>query len=160
MKKFLLSILLLASYNFAVDFACVDSQKIVTQSKYVAKAQKEFRTLMEKYQKKLIEKQKRIEQLRKEIQQGVLSESAKKKKEQELQRLEREVRRLQLEAQEQLNRKRKELEEKVFKRVQSVVKSIAKRKKLKVVFDCAAMIYHEPQVDITSEVLKKLDASK
>ncbi len=160
MKKLLLGLLFFASLNFALDFACVDSQKIVTQSKYVAKAQKVFRTLMEKYQKKLIEKQRKIEQLRKELQHGFLSESAKKKKEDEIQRLEREIRELQLEAQEQLNRKKEELEEKVFKKVQAVVKDVAKKKKLKVVFDCAAMIYYEPKVDITSDVLKKLDASK
>ena len=160
MKKLLLGMVLLASYNFALDLACVDSQKIVTQSKYIAKAQKEFRTLMESYQKKLIEKQKRIEELRKELQQGVLSENARRKKEQEIQKLEREIRKLQLEAQEQLNKKKKELEERVFKRVQNVVKQIAKKRKLKVVFDCAAMIYYEPKVDITSEVLKKLDTSK
>ena len=38
MKKLFLGLLFLASLNFALDFACVDSQKIVTQSKYVAKA--------------------------------------------------------------------------------------------------------------------------
>ena len=160
MKKFFLSLILLVSTSIAADFACVDSQKIVTQSKYVAKAQKEFRNLMERYQKQLMEKQKKIEELRRQLEQGVLSENAKKKKEQEIQKLEMEIRKLQLEAQEQLNKKRKELEEKIYKRLQGVVKEIAKKKKLQVVFDCAAMIYHEPKVDITAEVLKKLDATK
>ncbi len=160
MKKLLLSLLIVFSFNFALDYACVDTQKIVTQSKYVAKAQKEFRELMDQYQKKIIDKQKKLEELRKEIDQGVLSESARNKKIQQIQQLEMEIRQLQLEAQEKLNRKRKELEERVFKRLQAVVKDIAKRKKLKVVFDCAAMIYHQPSVDITTEVLKKLDATK
>ncbi len=160
MKKILLGLFLLTSFTYSHDFACVDSQKIVAQSKYVAKAQKEFRTLMEKYQEKLIAKQKKIEELRKELQQGVFSESARRKKEQEIQKLEMEVRELQMEAQEQLNRKREELEEKVFKKVQSVVKDVARKKRLKVVFDCAAMLYYEPKVDITSEVLRKLDASR
>ena len=160
MKKLFFSFMFLASVSVAADYACVDSQKIVTQSKYVAKAQKEFRNLMESYQKQLIEKQKKIEELRKQLEQGVLSESAKKKKEEEIQRLEMEIRKLQLEAQEKLNKKRKELEEKIYKRLQNVVKEIAKKKKLQVVFDCAAMIYHEPKVDITREVLKKLDAAK
>jgi len=160
MKKVLSSLLLIASLSYAADFACIDSQKIITQSKYVAKAQEEFRALMDKYQKELTERQKKIEQLRKELQQGVLSESAKKKKEQEIQKLEREMRELQLEAQENLNKKKDELEEKLFTRVQTIVSDIAKKRNLKAVVDCGTMIYYSPEVDITSEVLKELDASQ
>ena len=160
MKKFLLSLMFMVSISLGVDIACVNTEKIIRESKFIAKAQMELRKELEKYQKQITEKQKKLETLRKEVEQGILSEQAKKKKTKQIEALEEELRRLQIEAQAKLTKKRSELEKKVLNRVIEVVKNISQKSNYKAVLDCATMLYYNPQIDITSEVLKELDKTE
>ena len=160
MKKFLLALVLMGGFSFAVDIACVNTEKIVRESKFIAKAQMELRRELEKYQRQITEKQKKLETLKKEVEQGILSEQAKKKKTKQIEALEEELRKLQIEAQAKLTKKKGELEKMVFNRVIEVVENIAQKSNFKAVFDCATMLYYNPQIDITSEVLRELDKTK
>lgn len=157
MKKFLFPFLVLSSFLLAADFACVDTNKIVRESKFIAKAQQELKGELEKYQQLIAQKQRKMEDLKKALESKVLSESAKKKKMEELEKLEEDLRKLQVEAQAKLSRKKAELEKLVFDRVINIVREKAKAKKLKAVFDCNTMLYTDKSIDITEEVLKELD---
>ncbi|NPA32109.1 MAG: OmpH family outer membrane protein [Aquificae bacterium] len=157
MKKFILALLILGALSFGLDFACVDTGKVVRESKFIAKAQMELKRELERYQKLINRKQKRMEEIRKSLESKALSESAKQKRIKELEKLEEELRKLQVEAQTKLARKKAELEKMVFDKVISIVEKKAKAKKLKAVFDCNAMLYVDKSVDITDEVLKELD---
>jgi len=157
MKKFLVFMTLVAGISFSLDFACVDTNKVIRESKFIAKAQSELRRELEKYQKLIQEKQKELTRLKKSLESKVLSEKAKEKKVKRIEQLEEELRKLQVEAQSKLSRKKAELERMVFEKVIKVVKAIAKKRKIKAVFDCNSMLYWDKSIDITSEVLRELD---
>ncbi|GAB6066125.1 OmpH family outer membrane protein [Aquifex pyrophilus] len=157
MKKFFLSLALAGGFIFALDFACVDTNKIIRESKFIAKTQQEFKRDIEKYQREIESKQKKLEELKKKAESGVISEKAKKKTMEEIERLEEELRKLQVEAQTKLTKKKSQLEQMIFDKVIAVVENKAKNKGLKAVFDCNMLLYKDQSIDITDEILKELD---
>lgn len=157
MKKILFPFLVLSSFLVAADFACVDTNRIIRESKFITKAQQELKRELEKYQQMIVQKQREMEDLKKALESKVLSENARKKKMEELEKLEEDLRKLQVEAQTKLSRKKAELEKLVFDRIINIVKEKAKAEKLKAVFDCNTMLYTDKLIDITEEVLRELD---
>jgi len=157
MKKFFAVLMFLAGVSFSLELACVNINKIIRESKFIAKAQAELRSELEKYQKLIQEKQKKLEELKKSLESKALSQKAKEKKAKEIEQIEDELRKLQVEAQAKLSRRKAELEKMVFDKVIKIVQNTAKKKKIKAVFDCNSMLYWDKGIDITNEVLRQLD---
>lgn len=140
-----------------VKFACVDPNRILQESKLVAQAQKELREKLIEYQTKLSNKQKKLEELKKQIESKAISQKAKEEKIKEYQKLESEARALQEKAQKELEDMRQRLESTVYNRVREAAEKLAKERGYTGVMDCGVFIYKEPEMDITTEVIKIID---
>jgi outer membrane protein len=153
--------LLVSGFSFAqAKFTCIDTNRILSESKLVAEAQGELRSKLMEYQNKLKKKEKRLEELKKQIESKAISEKVKEKKIKEYQKIESEARELQEKAQRELTEMRQRLENMVFNRVKEASEKIAKERGLAGILDCGAFIYRDPELDITTEVIKLIDAGK
>ena len=139
--------------------ACVDTNRILQESKLVAQAQKELRDKLIEYQTQLSGKEKKLQELKKQIESKAISQKAKEEKIKEYQRIESEARTLQEKAQKELADMKQRLENMVYNRVKEAAEKLAKEKGYTGVMDCAVFIYRESEMDITTEVIKLIDAS-
>jgi len=156
----LLFTLLLVGVGLAKDrFACIDTNRILNESKLVAQAQKELRDKLLEYQKLLGDKEKKLEELRKQIESKAISQKVKEEKIKEFQKIESEARTLQEKAQRELEEMRRRLESMVFSRVKEASEKLARERGLSGVLDCAAFIYKESDIDITTRVIEMIDRS-
>ncbi len=148
------------TFSFAqVRIACVDTNRILQESKLVAQAQGELRGKLMEYQSKLSKKERRLEELKKQIESKAISQKAKEEKIKEYQKVESEARALQEKAQRELQEMKERLETMVYNRVKEAAEKIAKERNLMGVMDCAVFIYKDPEIDITTEVIKMVDQS-
>ena len=162
MFKFLTGLFIaLAGFAFAqAKFTCIDTNRILSESKLVADAQGELRSKLMEYQNQLRKKEKQLEDLRKQIESKAISKKVKEKKMKEYQKLESEARKLQEKAQRELNEMRQRLENMVFNRVKEASEKLAKERGYAGVLDCGAFIYRDPDLDITTEVIRIIDKGK
>jgi outer membrane protein len=157
MKKLLFLALTLLSISYAQEkFACVDTGRILKESKLVAQAQTELREKLLEYQKKISEKEKKLEELKKQIESKAISKKKREEKIKEYQKIEAEARELQEKAQIELTSLKERLENMVYNRVREVVKKLSKENGYSAVLDCAVLLY-KGELDITTEVLDLLD---
>jgi len=158
MKKFLLASVLLSSLSFAQQkFACVDSNRILEESQTVKKAQEELRAKAQSYQKQLDEKARRLEELQKQIESKAISQKVREEKIKEYQKTEAEAMEIQQKAQKELGELRSKLEEDLTKKVRQIAEEISKQNGFTGVIDCAVFVYRSAEIDITEEVIKRLD---
>ncbi len=139
--------------------ACVDTNRILQESKLVAQAQKELREKLIEYQTKLSGKEQKLEELKKQIESKAISQKAKEEKIKEYQKIESEARTLQEKAQKELADMKQRLENMVYNRVKEAAEKLAKERGYTGVMDCGVFIYKEPEMDITTEIIKMIDES-
>ncbi len=140
-------------------FACVDTNRILQESKLVATAQGELRGKLIEYQSKLSKKEQRLEELKKQIESRAISQKVKEEKIKEYQRIESEARELQEKAQKELGEMKQRLETMVYNRVKEAAEKLAKERGYTGILDCGVFIYKESDIDITTEIIKIIDAS-
>ncbi len=163
MRAFLYAVVYLAFIGVSfssVGFTCIDTNRILSESKLVAEAQNELRNKLLQFQQELRKKEEKLQELKKQIDSKALSETVKEKKREEYRKVEREARELQEKAQKELNDMRQRLENMVFNRVKEASEKLAREKGYKGVLDCGAFIYRDPELDITTEVIKIIDKGK
>ena len=159
-KFIALTVIAFISLTFAqVKFACVDTNRILQESKLVAQAQSELRGKLVEYQKQISDKQKKLEELKKQIESKAISQKVKEEKIKEYQRIESEARQVQEKAQKELGEMKQRLETMVFNRVKEATEKLAKEKGYTGVMDCGVFIYKDPEIDITTEVIQLVDKS-
>ncbi|MDQ7037775.1 MAG: OmpH family outer membrane protein [Aquificota bacterium] len=156
--KFLILFLGIAGLSLAqARLACVDTNRILQESKLVASAQGELRSKLVEYQGKLSQKERRLEELKKQIESKAISQKAKEEKIKEYQKLEAEWRELQERAQRELAEMKQRLENMVYNRVKEAAEKIAKDRGFAGIIDCGVFIYRDPDMDITTEVIRMID---
>ncbi len=162
MKKALTAIgfaALLSLPTFGGDkFACIDTNRILNESKLVQSAQEELRNKLVEFQKEMSKKQERLQELKKKIESKAISQKVKEEKIKEYQKVESEARQLQEKAQRELESMKQRLEQMVFNKVKESAGKLAKDKSLAGIMDCAVFIYKDPSMDITGEIIKLIDA--
>lgn len=162
MKKALTAIgfaALLSLPTFGGDkFACIDTNRILNESKLVQSAQEELRNKLVEFQKEMSKKQEKLQELKKKIESKAISQKVKEEKIKEYQKVESEARQLQEKAQRELESMKQRLEQMVFNKVKESAGKLAKDKSLAGVMDCAVFIYKDPSMDITGEIIKLIDA--
>jgi len=141
----------------AQKFACVDTNRILQESKLVADAQKELREKLVEFQKELSKKEQRLEELKKQIESKAISKQVKEQKIKEYQKVESEARELQTKAQKELNEMKQRFENMVYNRVKEAAQKISKERKYSGVMDCGVFIYKDAELDITTDVIKLVD---
>lgn len=155
----LMAVILMTGISYAVpNFACVDTNRILQESKLVADAQKELREKLIDYQSQLGKKEQQLEELKKQIESKAISQQAKEQKIKEYQKLESEARELQTKAQKELGEMKERLETMVYNRVKEAAEKLAKERGYTGVMDCGVFIYKDTNLDITTEIIKIVDA--
>jgi len=159
-KLTVLTLISFISLTFAqVKFACVDTNRILQESKLVAQAQSELRGKLVEYQAQLSEKEKKLQELKKQIESKAVSQKIKEEKIKEYQKIESEARQVQEKAQKELGEMKQRLETMVFNRVREAAEKLAKEKGYTGVMDCGVFIYKDPEIDITTDVIQLVDKS-
>lgn len=154
---FTLLILAIGGISYGQSFACVDTNRILQESKLVAQAQGELRDKLLEFQSQLTQKEQKLEELKKQIESKAISQKVKEEKIKEYQKIESEARELQQKAQEELENMKQRLEAMVYNRVREAAEKLAKKKGLAGVMDCAVFLYREPDMDVTTEIIRIMD---
>lgn len=161
MKITLFILVLALSLSFAQQkFACVDPNKILSESKLVKGKEAQLKTKVEEYQKQLDQINKKLEELRKQIESKGIAQNVREQRIKEYQKTEAEGMELQQKAQKELSEIKGKMEEEIIARVRSISEDIAKKQGFTGVMDCSAFIYKSAEIDITAEVIQRLDQQK
>ncbi len=161
MKKALLVVALFAGFSFAQQkFACVDPNRILSESQLVKGKETQLRAKVEEYQKQLDQINKRLEELKKQIESKGIAQNVREQRIREYQKTEAEGMELQQKAQKELSEIKGKMEEEIISRVRGISEEIAKKQGFTGVLDCSVFIYKSAEIDITTEVIQRLDQQK
>ncbi len=164
MKKFISIFLSFAfififvpSINAQLKIAVVDIYKVLNESEKGKKAVADLQNILESRQKILEEKQKKIQMLREEYERkkSVLSEDARKTKEDEIERLGRELQRTAVDYQIELEKKQNEITQSMLKEIREIINEIAQKEGYDLILEKAEQIvvYVTNNIDITDKVI-------
>lgn len=141
-------------------FVCVDPGRILQESKLVKEKEAKLKSSVEQYQKQLDEKNRKLEELKKQIESKGISQKAREEKIKEYQRIEAEGMELQQKAQKELSELKAKIEEELLAKVRSISEELAKKQGFTGILDCSAFVYKTADIDITVEVIQRLDQQK
>ena len=93
---------------------------------------------------------------------GVMNEAARAQLEKDIEKQQVDGQRFQQDAQAEINELQQEVQNDFIKKVSPIIEAVAKEKGLQFVFDLnnAGLAYFDPALDLSTEVIKKLDGSK
>jgi outer membrane protein len=104
-----------------------------------------------------MKKPRNLEELKKQIESKSINQKAREEKIREYQKIESEAFELQQKAQKELAEMKAKLEEELTKKVKDIAQDISKKDGFAGVLDCSVFVYNAPEIDITTEVIKRLD---
>jgi len=144
--------------------AFVDINAIAANSTSGKEASKRLEALQTKKSAEIQEKNKQLQATQTKLTTGgtVLNDAARGQLEKEVARMQRDIQTLQQDAQAEFDELRNDLMGEFQKRLLPVIEEVAKEKGLHAVFSIAdsGAAYVHPGLNITDEVVKKLDAKK
>lgn len=164
MKRFLIFFislgLVLAFTTLAkaeIKIGVVDLFKILNESEEGKKAVGELQSMVDSRQKALEEKQKKIQALKEEYdkKKAVLSEDARKAKEEEIERLGRDLQRSAADYQVELQKKQNEITQSMLKEIRQIINDYAKKEGYNLIIEKAEqlILYSTLEVDITDKII-------
>ncbi len=140
-----------------VKVGVVDLYRVLNESEEGKKAVNELQSMFDSRQKTLEEKQKKIQNLRDEYEKkkAVLSEEARKSKEDEIERLGRELQRTAADYQVELQKKQNEITQSMLKEIRQIINDFAKKEGYSLILEKVEqiVIYSTPEVDITDKII-------
>src|SRR5215470_4506881 len=144
--------------------AVVDFQKAVTENTEGKKAQERFMAELNKRQKEFEDKQKAMTDAQTKLQNGdkALSDTAKADLAKQIDKLNTELQRMNDDAQKDLGDLQQQLFRPIAEKTQDVLKSYSNENGFAVVFDISqgnAILYWQDVADITTEIIRRVDAS-
>lgn len=135
----------------------VDLYRVLNESEEGKKAVTELQNMLESRQKTLEEKQKKIVALKEEYdkKKSVLSEDARKAKEEEIDRLSRELQRTAADYQVELQKKQNEITQSMLKEIRQIINDFAQKEKYNLIIEKAEqiIIFVTPDVEITDQII-------
>ena len=153
-----------APFPAGAKTAFINPQRIFQESVEGKAALARINTLVQQKQKEGQDKQKALEANQQKLQNssGVMNEQARSQLEKEIERMQREGQRFQQDAQAEIQELQNEVQQEFIKRVSPLIESVAKEKGLQMVFDLsnAGLAWWDPGLDLTTDVIKKLDGAK
>lgn len=146
-----------AGVNAEIKLGIVDLYRILNESEEGKKAVNELQSMVDSRQKTLEEKQKKIQTLKEEYdkKKAVLSEDARKAKEEEIERLGRDLQRTAADYQVELQKKQNEITQSMLKEIRQIINEYAKKEGYNLILEKAEQIilYSTPEVDITDKII-------
>jgi len=143
--------------------AFVDIQSIASNSSAGKEATKKLQDLTSKKSAEIADKNKQLQAAQSKLQQGgaVLNDTARQGLEKDVDRLQREIQFANSNAQAEVNELQNELQGDFQKKLIPIIEEVAKEKGLYVVFTTdSGVAYMHAGLDISSEIIKRLDTKK
>lgn len=142
--------------------AFVDMNEIAAQSAAGKDASKQLKALNDKKVAEINDKNKQLQAAQQKLNAGgsVLNDAARDQLQKDIERLQRDIQFAQQNAQAELNELQQDLQNAFGKKVVPIIQAIAEQKGLYAVFTSeSGTAYVNPGLDITPEVVKRLDAA-
>jgi outer membrane protein len=145
--------------------AVVDFQKAVTDNADGKKAQEKFMAELNKRQKEFEDKQKAMTEAQTKLQAGdkALSDTAKADLSKQIDKYNTDLQRMNDDAQKELGELQQQLFRPIAEKAQEAVQSYGKENGFAVVFDvssqASSIIYRDDIADITTEIIRRMDAA-
>ena len=153
-----------APFPAGSKIAFINPQVIFQQSADGKAAVVRVNALIQKKQKEGEDKAKLLQGNQQKLQTsgGVMNEAARGQLEKEIERQQKEVERFQQDAQAEINELQQEVQNEFLKKVQPIIDQVATEKGLQIVLNAneAGIAWANLGLDISSEIIKKLDAPK
>lgn len=172
MKKFLtlaaLGLFVLASVAVPaisaaeIKIGFVDIDRAANESTEGKKAIVRLKDLMDDKQTAVNEKGKNIEKMKADLekQAAVISADAKRAKIEEIERMDRDFQRMLSDVNLELEKKRRELTETIYKDIIEIIEKIAREEKYDAILPPQSVLYANKSLDITDNVIKKYNEQK
>lgn len=156
----LVFVLVLSTYAFAQDgvkIGFIDMQKALNESEAGKVAKKELEKMVKERQVKIDEKIALRDKLVAEIekQSVVLSEEARRQKQDELEKIAREIERMVADSNAELQKQQRELEIEIVKDLDAIITGIGKEGNYTIILPADIILYSAEGTDITDLVIKK-----
>src|SRR5262249_10167653 len=152
-----------APFPAGAKIGFVNFARVVQESTDGKASSARVQALIAKKQTEGSDKQKALAANQQKLQSSgnVLSETARTQLEKEIERQQREQERFQQDAQAEVQELQKELEQEFIKKVSPVLQQVASERGLHALFNAqdAGFAWVDPGLDLTSDVIKKLDAA-
>jgi outer membrane protein len=165
MKKtliFVITVLVISVFAFSeVKIGVVNAQEILQKTKKGIEIQTRLEKLQQGKQQKLQSLQDEVKKLEKDVLSPALNDETREKKSLELQTKQKDLKRYIEDARNEIQREsQKELVE-LEKSVMPLIDQIGKSKGFTIVFDITrpGIVYFDPAIDITADVIKAFDAN-
>jgi outer membrane protein len=151
-----------APFPAGAKTAFINPQRIFQESVDGKAALARINTLIDQKRKEGEEKQKALQANQQKLQtsSGVMNEQARVQLEKEIERQQVEGQRFQQDAQAQIQDLQNDVQQDFIRKVSPLIEAVAKEKGLQMVFDLsnAGLAWWDPGLDLTADVIKKLDA--
>lgn len=151
------------AFPLDAKYAVVDAQAVASTSVIGKEASKKLNDLQSKNAAGIHDKNKQLQALQTQRDTGgpVLNDAARARLDKDIEKLQRDIQYASSTAQAELQDLNKELMTDFTKKVETAIQEIAKEKGLYIVFTAdSGVAYIAPEIDISDEVIKRLDAKK
>ena len=152
-----------APFPAGAKFAYINPPRIFQETAAGKAAVGRINTLTQKKQTEFQTKQKSMQENQQKLQSsgGVMSDSARSQLEKEIEKQNTELQRFQQDAQAEINELQNEVQAEFVQKVNPIIDAVAKEKGLQIVFNGgdAGFAWADPGLDLTNEVIKRLDAA-
>jgi outer membrane protein len=153
-----------APFPAGAKTAFINPQRIFQESVEGKAAVTRINTLIQKKQTEGADRQKALQANQQKLQTsgGVMNEQARSQLEKEIEKQQVDGQRFQQDAQAEITELQNEVQQEFIRKVSPLIEAVAKEKGLQMVFDLsnAGLAWWDPGLDLTNDVIKKLDASK
>ncbi len=153
-----------APFPQGAKIAYFNIQRVANESAEGKASTAKVQALMQKKQAEIAEKGKALQANQAKLQTsgGVMSEAARTQLEKEIERQQVEGQRLQQDAQSEVNEMQQELQNEFQKKLFPVIQQVAQEKGLQMLLSQvdAGIVWADPGLDLTDEIVKKLDGAK
>jgi outer membrane protein len=153
-----------APFPAGAKIAWINPQRVFQDSGDGKAGLNRVQALIAKKQTEGADKQKQLaaNQTKLQTSGAVMNDAARGQLEKEIERQQLEGQRFQQDAQAEINELQQEVQNDFIKKVTPVIEQVAKEKGLQIVFDVtnAGIAWGDPGLDLTAEVIKKLDGAK
>jgi Skp family chaperone for outer membrane proteins len=153
-----------APFPVGAKVAFFNPQAVFQSSSEGKAAVTRVNALIQKKQTENAEKAKQLQTNQQKLQTSgsVMNESARSQLEKEIERQTKDAERFQQDAQAEINELQQEVQNEFVKKLSPIIDSIASEKGLQIVFNAveSGIAWASPGLDLTPDVIKKLDAAK
>jgi outer membrane protein len=153
-----------APFPVGAKTAFINPQRIFQESTEGKAAVTRINTLIQKKQTEGQDRQKALQANQQKLQTSgaVMNEQARAQLEKEIEKQQVDGQRFQQDAQAEIQELQNEVQQEFIKKVSPLIEAVAKEKGLQMVFDLqnAGLAWWDPGLDLTNDVIKKLDTAK